>query len=107
MATNDHQNNIPHIIGHDGVRITSFGFSGYTDCYIDIRVNLYDNHDFMSLFARLASLENEVLALRKKVVFMEANPQLEEKFESLKQAGDEYRLLEKLVLGPTGEEQHD
>ena len=106
MATGDpiyNQNSIPMITGRDGVTIISAGFTGYTNSRVDVGLNLHGNHDFQSLFSRLVSLENEVFALRKKLVFMETNPQLEEKFESLKQAGEEYRLIEKLVFGPLGE----
>jgi len=106
MATGDpiyHQNTVPLVNGRDGILITSSGHTGYNTSRIDVGINLHSNHEFQSLFSRLVSLENEVFALRKKVVFMETNPQLEEQFESLKRAGEEYRLIEKLVYGPTGE----
>ena len=104
MATGDPYNNsIPIVTGRDGVTILTSGHGGYSSSRIDVGMNLHSNHDFQSLFSRLVSLENEVFALREKVVFMESNPQLEEQFESLKRAGEEYRLIEKLVTGPIGE----
>lgn len=89
------------VTGNTGVLVSTTGH--YTSQEVIIGLNLHSNYDFQSLFSRLVSLENEVFALRKKVVFMETNPQLEEQFESLKRAGEEYRLIEKLVYGPTGE----
>ena len=106
MATNDYyhqQNNAPMVNGRYGITVMSSGFVGYTNTLIDIGMNLQSNADFQRLMHRLSLLEGEVFLLKNRLNYMEANPQLEEKFESLKRAGDEYRLIEKLVFGPTGE----
>ena len=101
LASNDHYHQGPTIVGNTGIIVSNSGH--YTSPNVMIGLNLHSNHDFQSLFSRLVSLENEVFALRKKINYIETNPGLEEKFESLKRAGDEYRLIEKLVYGPTGE----
>lgn len=104
MATGDPiYNSIPIVTGRDGVQIMNSGHSGYTNARLDIGMNLHGNYDFQSLFSKVTSMEAEIKALRERLNFMEANPQLEEKFESLKRAGEEYRLIEKLVFGPLGE----
>lgn len=103
MATSDpiyHQQTMT-VTGNTGVIVSTGGH--YTSPNVSIGLNLHSNHDFQSLFSRLVRLENEVHNLRERLNFIETNPQLEEKFESLKRAGEEYRLIEKLVFGPAGE----
>ena len=89
------------VTGNTGILASTSGH--YTSQSITLGLNLKDNYDFQNIIARMLKLENEVCLLKDRLHFIESNPQLEEKFESLKRAGEEYRLIEKLVYGPAGE----
>lgn len=86
------------IYGRNGINVTTSSPINHT-----IGIHLSENCDFQLVLKRLEVLEHENIIMKEKLFYLSSNPELEEKFESLKQAREAYRLIEKMVLGPIGE----